>query len=124
MSLLRLSKRILGKRDTPAVAARNKKQTVDTTALHAGMVGLIQIISEKAIRKQEQGIAVFRVSPNVPKGRIASIIASRYGVTVKHVRTLQMSPKNRRRGISEGKTNTWKKAYVTVDNIAALTQKA
>lgn len=134
MSLLTLSKRILGKNDKVAVknkkvkaaatTATKKKQTVDTAALPSGMIGLIEIISEKGIRQQEQGTAVFRVLPTVTKGHIAQVVASRYGVKVTSVRTLVMNPKNRRRGVSEGKTNNWKKAYVTVDNIQALAQHA
>lgn len=131
MSLLTLSKRILGKNDkvvvknkkvkAAATVATKKKQTVDTAALPSGMIGLIEIISEKGIRQQEQGTAVFRVLHNVTKGHITQVIESRYGIKVRSVRTLQMNPKNRRRGVTEGKTNRWKKAYVTVDNIQALT---
>lgn len=134
MSLLSLSKRILGKNDKPAVkkkkvksaatAAKKSKQKVDAAALPAGMIGLVGIISEKGIRQQEQGTAVFRVLPHVTKHQIARVVASRYGVTVRSVRTLQAAPKNRRRGITEGKTNKWKKAYVSVDNIQSLTQNA
>lgn len=134
MSLLTLSKKILGKTDkvaaknakvkSAATAATKKKLTVDAAALPSGMIGLLEIISEKGIRQQQQGTAVFRVLPTVTKGHIAQVVASRYGVKVTSVRTLQMNPKNRRRGVSEGKTNTWKKAYVSVDNIQALAQKA
>lgn len=134
MSLLSLSKRILGKNDKPSVkkkkvkaaatTAKKAKQQVDTAALPSGMIGLVGIISEKGIRQQEKNIAVFRVFPHVTKTQIAKTIASRYGVKVTSVRTMQMNPKNRRRGITEGKTNRWKKAYVAVDNIQALAQNA
>lgn len=132
MSLLTLSKRILGKNDkavtkkkkisSVAATASKKKQQVDAAAMPAGMIGLLQIISEKGIRQNQQGTAVFRVLPHATKGHIAQVVSSRYGVQVKSVRTLQVNPKNRRRGVSEGKTNRWKKAYVTVDNIQLLTQ--
>lgn len=134
MSLLTLSKRILGKNDKPdvknkkvkaaATTATKKKLTVDAAALPSGMIGLIEIISEKGIRQQEHGTAVFRVLPHISKGHIAQVVSSRYGVKVRSVRTLVVNPKNRRRGVSEGKTNIWKKAYVSVDNIQQLAQKA
>lgn len=134
MSLLTLSKRILGKNDkiatknkkvkTAATTASKKKQQVDTTAYTAGTIGLVEIISEKGISQQAQGTAVFRVLHHVTKGHIAQVVASRYGVKVKSVRTLQVNPKNRRRGVTEGRTNRWKKAYVTVDNVQAIAQNA
>jgi large subunit ribosomal protein L23 len=138
MSLLSLSKRILGKdekkpaKKAPKISAAKKqtkktaeketpkKATVDKGAITTGVIGLAEIISEKGIRQQSQGVAVFRVLSTVSKGHIAEAVESRFGVKVKSVRTLNANPKTRRRGITAGKTNRWKKAYVTVDNIQSL----
>ena len=129
MSLLTLSKRILGadkaaagkkKVTTAASSARKKKQTVDSGALTTGVIGLAPLVSEKGTREQFQNRAMFGVLPHAKKGKIAQVIESRYGVTVRSVRTSLSHPKVRRRGASVGKTNRWKKAYVTVDNIQAL----
>jgi|SRR3989344_5551394 len=142
MSLLTLSKRILGKESKPslkkaekttagkkkvsaaAASARKKKQTVDAGAFTTGVIGLTPLISEKGTMQQFQNTAVFRVLPHATKGQIAQVIEKRYGVKVKSVRTSLSHPKIRRRGASEGKTNRWKKAYVTVDNIQALIANA
>lgn len=143
MSLLSLSKRILGKESpastkltvskkagsktklkTTAKAAQKKKQTVDAGARTTGVIGLVPLISEKGTMQQFQNTAVFRVLPHATKGQIAQVIESRYGVKVKSVRTSLSHPKIRRRGTSVGATNRWKKAYVTVDNIQALIANA
>ncbi len=138
MSILSLSKRILGKSEKPSLkksakaasgkkkvsaaakTAQKKKRTIDAGALTTGIIGLEPLISEKGTMQQFQNTAVFRVLPHVTKGQIAHAIESRYGVSVRSVRTSLVHPKIRRRGTSVGKTNRWKKAYVTVDNIQAL----
>ncbi len=131
MSLLTLSKRILGK-DTKAAPVKNKKlktvatkaakknKPVDAHALTTGIIGLSEVVSEKAILQQGQNTAVFTVMPHVTKGQIAQAIEARYGVKVKSVRTALSHPRSRRRGITAGRVNYVKKAYVTVDSISAL----
>lgn len=131
MSLLTLSKKILGKdaKKAPArnkkvksaaAAAKTKKQAVDVHALSTGAIGLSEVVSEKGILQQGNNTVVFRVLPHVTKHQIAAVIEARYGVKVLSVRTSVLHPKIRRRGISEGMTKRWKKAYVTVDNVQAL----
>ncbi|MEO6078000.1 MAG: 50S ribosomal protein L23 [Candidatus Andersenbacteria bacterium] len=131
MSLLTLSKKILSK-DTKKAPARNaklktvakkaqaKKAPVDASALSTGLIGLMEIVSEKAILQQTQGTAVFRVLPHVTKGQITSVVESTYGVHVLGVRTALSHPRIRRRGVTEGVTNKYKKAYVKVDNIQSV----
>lgn len=131
MSLLSLSKRILGKDEkkaparnkkvsSTATAAKKAKQAVDGGALTTGIIGLTEVVSEKGIAEQIHGTVVFRVLPHVTKEQIRQVVEARFGVKVKSVRTLHMNPKTRRRGITEGKTNMYKKAYVTVDNVQSL----
>ncbi|HSX24447.1 MAG TPA: 50S ribosomal protein L23 [Candidatus Andersenbacteria bacterium] len=131
MSLLTLSKRILGK-DAKKAPARNKKlksvatsaakkkQPVDAHALTSGRIGLMEVVSEKGILQQEQNTVVFKVLRHVTKGQIAAAIESRYGVHVLSVRTALSHPRIRRRGITEGVTNQYKKAYVRVDNVQSI----
>lgn len=131
MSLLTLSKRILGKDEKKAPAKKKKiaaaastakkaKQSVDAHALTTGLIGLAELVSEKGIKQQIQGTAVFTVLPHATKTQIKAAVESRFGVKVKSVRTAVAHPKIRRRGATEGKTNRSKKAYVTVDNIQSL----
>jgi len=134
MSLLTLSKKILGKNEksapvkkkkvsAAATTAKKSKQTVDAHALTTGRLGLVELVSEKGIKQQLQNTMVFTVLPHVTKTQIASAISSRFGVKVKSVRTSLAHPKTRRRGNTEGKTKLLKKAYVTVDNVQQLVNK-
>lgn len=134
MSLLTLSKRILGKNEKSSAVQKKKvsaaattkkkaKQTVDAHALTTGLIGLTELVSEKGIKQQMQGTAVFKVLPHVTKTQIAAAIEARFGVKVTSVRTAVAHPKIRRRGVTEGKTNRYKKAYVTVDNLQSLVNK-
>ncbi|MEK7499566.1 MAG: 50S ribosomal protein L23 [Patescibacteria group bacterium] len=134
MSLLTLSKRILGKNEktapvkkkkisAAATVAKKNKQTVDAHALTTGRIGMVELVSEKGIKQQIHNTMVFTVLPHVTKTQIAAAISSRFGVKVKSVRTALSHPKTRRRGNTEGKTNLVKKAYVTVDNVQSLVNK-
>lgn len=134
MSLLTLSKRILGKNEkssavkkkkvsAAATTAKKAKLTVDTSALTTGRIGLAELVSEKGIKQQLNNTVVFTVLPHVTKTQITAAVESRFGVKVKSVRTAISHPKTRRRGITEGKTNRSKKAYVTVDNLQQLSSK-
>jgi large subunit ribosomal protein L23 len=131
MSILSLSKKILGKNEKKAPArnkkvssaaavAKKAKQTVDAQALTTGIIGLTEIVSEKGINEQTRGTVVFRVLPHVTKEQIRQVVEARFSVKVHSIRTLLVHPKTRRRGVTEGKTNRYKKAYVAVDNVQSL----
>ena len=131
MSLLTLSKRILGKNTKSSEVKKKKisaaalrksqgKQQVDTQALTTGAIGLAEVVSEKGIKQQLHGTVVFTVLPHVTKTQISAAIESRFGVKVKSVRTSLSHPKTKRRGVTEGKTNRFKKTYVSVDNVQKL----
>lgn len=135
MSLLTLSKRIIGKdaKKAPvrnkkvksvAESAKKKKAPVDTHALSKGLIGLTEVVSEKGIMQQTQGTAVFKVFPHVTKHQITAVVEATYGVNVLAVRTALSHPRIRRRGVTEGYTNQYKKAYVKVDNISAIVSHA
>lgn len=128
MSLLSITKKILKQEDKEKKPLKKKKSakaedTVSTsnTSILAGQIGLMPIMSEKSFNQQEKGqIAVFRVVPEASKGQIAAAVEDKYKAKVLAVRTLKVKPKNRRRGATVGKTSSWKKAYVTVDNLSAI----
>lgn len=142
MSLLSLSKKILtrskdkqpapkkaaGKPGKAAAAAPKKTAKSAKPVLEdahvTGRLGAVMLMSEKALMQQGQGTLVLRVQVSASKYDVAQAIAKRYGVKVTSVRTAQMSSKRRARGASVGRTNFWKKAYVTVDDISKIAGQA
>ena len=60
----------------------------------------------------------FRVSPDANKFQIKDMVEKIYGVKVENVNTQVVRGKNKSRytksGLLRGKTNEWKKAYITV----------
>lgn len=132
MSLLSLSKKILSKekpakKTGKAVAAKKAVKTdkgpsaqpVDSLA--AGRIKLQVIMTEKSIGQQEGNTIVLRVAPDATKGQISAAVQEKFGVKALSIRTSNQSPKNRRRGASQGRTNFWKKAYVSVNDIQSIT---
>jgi len=83
-------------------------------------VELYPLMTEKGVDRQGKNQALFRVNKNATKYTIALAVEALYNVKPLSIRTAQMKPKNRRRGATIGKTNAWKKAYVTVPDIKAL----
>lgn len=71
-------------------------------------------VSEKTTRVGEldQKQIVFKVLPSATKGEIKTSVEALFNVKVDGVQVVNMKPKKRRFGQTEGKTNAWKKAYV------------
>lgn len=149
MSLLSLSKKILSREGKTVAKGKAQKKPLDKTrgkqaakkeagtktkakpakkkaaapvSLMAARVGLFPILSEKSVRAQERNTIMFRVLPAATKHQISMAVQERYGVRVLAIRTSNMMPKVRRRGLVVGRTKHWKKAYVTVDNINPIMQ--
>lgn len=134
MSLLSRTKKLLGqeekksskKKAKTSEATKTESATTATSEALAGSVmasaiGLNVIISEKSMSKQmTDSIVTFRVRPEATKGQIAKAIVERYGVTPLGIRTVSGKPKRRRRGMTQGSTNAWKKAYVKVEDVQAF----
>lgn len=77
------------------------------------------IVTEKATQLTEKlNRYTFRVSPDANKYQIKSLVEQLYGVKVVNVNTARMRGKNKSRytksGLLRGKTNAFKKAYITV----------
>ena len=82
-------------------------------------ISIKPIITERATKLSEKrNCYTFRVSPDANKYQIKSLIEQLYGVKVESVNTAIIRGKNKSRwtnsGLLKGKTNRWKKAYVTV----------
>ena len=77
------------------------------------------VISEKSYAQSQLRKYTFRVSPDASKPEIARAIEQHYeaqGVKVTAVNTLNVSGKDKRRGMrgAPGRTKNWKKAIVTL----------
>lgn len=83
-------------------------------------INLQPLVSERSMNMQANNVVVFRVDPQASKGAVAAAVQEKYGVKVLAVRTANFMPKARRRGATVGSTRFWKKAYVTVSDIASL----
>ena len=84
------------------------------------MTGILKrpIVTEKITAMQEKRQYSFEVTLDANKIEIAKAVEKKFKVTVLSVRTLTVKGKRKtqltRRGRFEGKTNTWKKALVTL----------
>lgn len=77
------------------------------------------IITEAATKLTEKlNRYTFRVSPEANKHQIKDLVEQLYGVKVLNVNTAVVRGKNKSRwtksGLLRGKTNRWKKAFITV----------
>jgi large subunit ribosomal protein L23 len=84
------------------------------------MTGILKrpLVTEKITGLQDQRQYAFEVVPDANKIEIAKAVENKFKVTVLSVRTLTVKGKRKtqltRRGRFEGRTNTWKKAIVTL----------
>ena len=82
-------------------------------------ITITPIVTEKATQLTEKlNRYTFRVSPEANKYQIKTLVEQLYGVKVVDVNTAVVRGKNRSRwtksGLLRGKTNQWKKAFITV----------
>lgn len=72
-------------------------------------------LTEKAALLQEvDGKVVFKVHPKANKIEVKNAVELMFDVKVKNVKTVSMRGKKKRVGKTVGRTNDWKKAYVTL----------
>lgn len=73
------------------------------------------LVTEKSVRQGLQNKYCFEVDLDANKIEIGEAVKAIYGVNVVKVNTLRVRGKKRRLGrYPEGKTASWKKAFVTV----------
>jgi|SRR5215211_1762372 len=70
------------------------------------------VVSEKSYALMADGKYTFRVDDRAHKTQISRAVEEIFGVEVVEVRTLQVRPKPKRRGLHRGTTRGWKKAIV------------
>lgn len=72
------------------------------------------VISEKSYVLSAAGKYTFRVHPDAHRTHIRQAVEQAFDVHVVAVRTLNVKPKPKRRGVTKGQTRAWKKAVVKV----------
>ena len=72
------------------------------------------VVSEKSYVLAAAGKYTFRIHPDAHKTQVRQAIESLFDVHVQEVRTMSVKSKPKRRGISRGRTRSWKKAIVQV----------
>ncbi|MGI8727682.1 MAG: 50S ribosomal protein L23 [Solirubrobacterales bacterium] len=70
------------------------------------------VISEKSYALMADGKYTFRVHPDAHKTQIAQAVSDVFSVGVVAVRTSSVPSKPKRRGVTRGRTRSWKKAVV------------
>jgi len=82
--------------------------------MDASQVIIRPVVSEKSFVQAEIGKYTFRVHADAHKTQIRQAVEQLFDVTVRDVRTVSVKSKPKRRGMSSGRTRTWKKAIVQV----------
>ena len=72
------------------------------------------VVSEKSYVLAAAGKYTFRVHPDAHKTQIRQAVEELFGVHVVEVRTVTVRSKPKRRGVTRGRTRSWKKAIVQV----------
>ena len=78
------------------------------------------VITEKSQIAIGNNVYTFKVSKDANKTQIKQAIEEAFGVKVKEVRTLNTKAKDKRVGRYTGKTKTYKKAIVTLQDGNAI----
>ena len=82
--------------------------------MDASQVIIRPVVSEKSFVLAEAGKYTFRVHDKAHKTQIRQAIEKLFDVRVVEVRTVSVKSKPKRRGVSVGRTRSWKKAIVQV----------
>jgi large subunit ribosomal protein L23 len=72
------------------------------------------VVSEKSYVLSAADRYTFRVHPDAHKTQIRQAVEELFNVHVVEVRTISVKSKPKRRGVTKGRTRTWKKAIVQV----------
>ena len=82
--------------------------------MDASQVIIRPVISEKAYVLAEAGKYTFRVHDRAHKTQIRQAVETLFDVRVVEVRTASVKSKPKRRGLTAGRSRSWKKAIVQV----------
>jgi large subunit ribosomal protein L23 len=82
--------------------------------MEPSQVIICPVVSEKSYVLAAAGKYTFRIHPSAHKTQVRQAIEALFDVHVEEVRTISVKSKPKRRGISRGRTRSWKKAIVQV----------
>jgi large subunit ribosomal protein L23 len=82
--------------------------------MEPSQVIIAPVVSEKSYVLAAAGKYTFRIHPDAHKTQVRQAVQALFDVHVEEVRTISVKSKPKRRGISRGRTRTWKKAIVQV----------
>ena len=82
--------------------------------MNARSVIIQPVISEKSYALLAAHKYTFRVRESANKTQVRQAVEEIFGVRVEGVRTVNVKPKPKRRGLTAGKRRRWKKAVVTL----------
>ncbi len=82
--------------------------------MNARSVIIQPVISEKSYALLAANKYTFRVFDGANKTQVRQAVEEIFGVRVQGVRTANVKPKPKRRGVTAGKRRQWKKAVVTL----------
>ena len=88
--------------------------------MDASQVIIRPVVSEKSFVLAEAGKYTFRVHEKAHKTQIRQAVEELFDVNVVDVRTASVKSKPKRRGYTSGRTRTWKKAVVQVQEGQAI----
>lgn len=74
------------------------------------------VITEKSMYAKQNNVYTFKVVKSANKTEIKKAVEKLFGVKVKSVNTLNTKAKDKRVGRYTGKTKTYKKAVVTLED--------
>ena len=81
-------------------------------SLHPNQVLLAPVVSEKSYSLITDRKYTFKVHEDAHKTQIRQAVEEIFGVRVEDVRTVNVRSKPKRRGLTKGRTRSWKKAVV------------
>ena len=96
-----------------ALGAKAESEEASGLMEHAQVI-IRPVVSEKSYVLAAAGKYTFRIHPDAHKTQVRQAVEALFDVHVVEVRTMSVKSKPKRRGISRGRTRTWKKAIVQV----------
>jgi large subunit ribosomal protein L23 len=81
-------------------------------SLHPGQVLLRPVVSEKSYGQITQNRYTFKVHQDAHKTQVRQAVEQLFDVTVVAVNIIKVQPKPKRRGLTKGERQGWKKAIV------------
>jgi len=80
--------------------------------MNARTVLIRPVVSEKSYALLAANKYTFRIHPDAHKTQVRQAVEEIFAVRVNDVRTITVKSKPKRRGVSVGRTRSWKKAVV------------